>query len=334
MKRKIGKNWVNRLKGYIDKNPITVLIIIVVFFISSFFTIFQGISWAINTINSTFLWRNIEYKKINSVRPGMYIQKITDVFGTPFYTRNMQNNKSLTENTYKGRGYWIDTISNDSGEVLLYTITSCDKNFSPTIDPNPLQKSITLQKSTLSSIGDNPSGIKYFASGATANSYFFDEYSWGNPSNYETVYVGYNDQCPQFPKKAISQMDDLFKLGDEANLEDPYIQKFRDNLLINTYAETAPMENPVGDMKYFQVGVDRIQVRNLYSLSAAEIIKNQYGLLKTDGVKMLKDNKNLSPDEQVDWSIYKYLSDQLLEKYPKVLFIQKSMEFFTKIISR
>lgn len=250
-------NWI-KFKKVIDKNPITVSLLIIVFFISSFFTILQGFSFVNNFYQNTFKWKEQEYIKINSIRPHMSQAKFNEVFGMPSYVR--KNKKNLMEYLYKKRSYWIETISNDSGEVLFYAITSCDKNFKPEITPNPIRRTIVLQESTLKSVGSDANSLNYFLSGATANSYFFDWYDWGNPSLYESVYVGVNDVCFPFGEN-IKNPDIFFKPADY--IYDPKnseIDNFRRSTVINTYAESVSEASNL--MDYFQIGVDRVQVRN------------------------------------------------------------------------
>jgi hypothetical protein len=246
---------VNELKKRINNNPITILIVLVVFFISSFFTILQGISWLINYYNTNIDWRQTEYNKINQVRSGMNYQKFVQVFGVPEFTRTSKD--GLIENTFKRRDYWIQTISNNTQQVLAYAVTSCDDNFKPKIAPNPLFRDIILNDSTFSDIGNDPIGTKYFI-GNTANTYFYDIYSLGNPSDYQTVYVGIDDACGFGYTKDMEFSN--INPDETVNLNDPSVIKFRNTSKINTYAELAVFADE-NIFKSFQIGVDRILIR-------------------------------------------------------------------------
>src|SRR3989344_2921737 len=180
-----------------ENSPIKIILVIVVFFISSFFTILQGSSFVSKVIKEKLYWRNTEYSKINSVRPGMNIDYFNEVFGVANYKKISEKNQYLTIHTFKERDYWVQAVASNSGTVLLYTVTSCSEKFKPNINPNPIQSNITLQKSTLSQIGTEPQSLNYFI-GNTANTYFYDEYFLGNPSFYERVFVGINDVCPPY----------------------------------------------------------------------------------------------------------------------------------------
>lgn len=258
---KVKYQWIKKIKKSIDENPITILIVIIVFFISSFFTILQGVSWMGLTYKRAFQWRDLEYQKINEIRPGMDIRKVNEVFGTPTYTRMSDKNPQITENTYMENDYWIDTFSKNSGEVLFYSVTSCNKNFTPSIQPNPINRKIVLQVSTFNSVGIDPDRLNYSV-GVTANTYFFDGYDQGNPSDYEQVFVGWNDVCPPDPRNAISDLN-FFLFHTNFHLTDPQIIQFRKNAVVNTYAETAPNVRIENLINYFQIGVDRIEVRNI-----------------------------------------------------------------------
>jgi len=57
MKGNPKRNWAVKIKSEIYNHPLTIFIVLVVFFISSFFTILQGISWSINFYQNNFNWR-------------------------------------------------------------------------------------------------------------------------------------------------------------------------------------------------------------------------------------------------------------------------------------
>lgn len=248
---------VERIKNSIDRHPVTILIVVVVFFLSSFFTIIQGLSWVANFYQNKINWRQEEYHKINSVRAGMNVGKFSEVFGSPTFTRSSKEN--LIENIYKKRDYWVQTISEPSSRVLLYSVTSCSRNFKPDIDPNPLHRKIVLNESTFESIGSDPSEVKYYSRVATANSYFYDTYGGGNPTDYKTVSIGINDVCELNELSVYPQN----RYAEPINLSDNDIKKFRSAAKINTYSETAPFADQKNLLKDFQIGVDRIEVRPL-----------------------------------------------------------------------
>jgi len=253
------KTWAEILKNKIDKHPFTLFLVVIVFFISSFFTIIQGASWTINVYNKHVNWREMEYVKINETRAGMNIIKFNEAFGIPKFVR--KSNNALIEYIYKRRDYWIQAISTSSGEVLFYAVTSCDPTFKPTIEPNAIKRSITLQASTFHAVGDDPTDSKYYLRYATSNSYFYDYYYYGNPSLYQTIIVGINDACKipevEYPKNR--------NIKARIDINDEDIVRFRETAKINTYAETSPFASIDEVLEDFQIGVDRIQVRPFYS---------------------------------------------------------------------
>lgn len=273
-------NWALKLKKRIDNSPLTISVVILVFFISSAFTILQGIAWAYKNYNEYFNWRNAEYKKISSMKAGMFIEKFNETFGVPIFTRVSINN--YKEYTFQNRDYWVQAIASSSGEVVFYSITSCDNEFKPTLEDNPIRAEIKLQESTFDSVSRSagnslPNLSIYYFRVATANSQFLDSYSYGNPSQYKTVFVGINDACSE-PKVFIDGNKLVYT---EKDFNNPQVNNFRKMAIINSYGETSPMFDPHevinssfqlypypldGNEKehsLFQFGVDRIQIRTL-----------------------------------------------------------------------
>lgn len=191
----------------------------------------------------------------------MSLSKFNEVFGSPLFSRESDN--GYKEYIYRERDYWIQAITSSSGEVAFYSITSCSSNFKPIIEQNPINAKIVLQESTFKSVSDSindaPNNLRYYFRVATANSQYYDSYSWGNPSSYKTVFVGINDACNE-PKVGIS--DEKYEYGIE-DLSNPQVLLFRQKAVLNSYGESSPFYDYSEVLKGFQFGVDRIQIRTL-----------------------------------------------------------------------
>jgi len=260
----LKKNWAEKFRDWLNHNPFVVLLAVCVILISSFFTIFDGGKRIVDFYVRNFKWQIIEEKKINSLSASISIENFINILGTPLFKREPSYvKKEYEEYTFKGRGYWVQAITDRMGSVVLYAVTACDDNFRPIIYNSPLSKNIVLRVSNFE-VGDGNS-IGYYFRGVTANSYAFEESYLANPGNYQTVFYGLNDIC-------INDADELsalpFGCGYDEEVECPQgeMKEFRVNHYINTFAVSAPFisaENLFSAAEYagLQIGVDRVLVR-------------------------------------------------------------------------
>jgi hypothetical protein len=260
------QNWVGRFDAWIRKTPVWVLLILAAVFVSSVITIGHAVLQARDLYSDTFRWRQEEYRKIGSLAAGISSEKVKETLGSPLFVRKSQDG-SLTESSFRGRDYWVQTISDLSGTVRLLAITACNLDFKPEIDS--LVGRIVLNESRFDSTNGAPSGIRYGLSGATANSFFYDEYYLGNPGFYKTYLVGIDDACPAVANYAedLAAQGELPFIIRNLRQADPYsadnqvVAAFRANSVINTYAETDVFTKPDQLLSSFQIGVDRILIR-------------------------------------------------------------------------
>jgi hypothetical protein len=209
--------------------------------------------------------REVAYSKLSELRAGLSLQHFEDVLGTPLFVTPSSDGQ-FTQSLFRGSEYWLQTISDLAGAVQLMAITSCTPNFRPRFEgirnAEPAFDVVVLHETELDQTGAAPSRVHYFTSGATANSFYFDEYYFGNPGNYKTYFVGINDACgfdfsdpvyelfitaADYREKAFDPTDDL-------------VRTFRSRAVANTYAETAPFATNEA-LASFQIGADRILTR-------------------------------------------------------------------------
>lgn len=269
------KNWAERWVDRTRRRPVLVILFFLVTSVASTVAIggwtVSGVRW----LRTQVLWREAEYAKLQTLKAGFSNGKFTEVLGSPLFRRPARKGK-LVENTYRGRDFWVQTVEDPTGRVVLYAITSCSWEFKPNFEIIGQNPHIQLNVSTL---GDaRADEAHYFSSPATANSYYFDEYYGGNPSNYQTFVWGLNDACPdwfdetkrRFSGKDPSPMRPGLKYPDGDSYKGPirkrekWISRFRSTAIVNTFAQTAPGVYLKDVLPSFQVGVDRILVRTVY----------------------------------------------------------------------
>ena len=243
-----------------------VLIILVTAFISSAIIIGNTIQQARDFYSDTFRWREHEYSKIAKLSAGISSEKVKETLGSPLFVRKSKDGL-LTESSFRGRDYWVQTISDSSGTVKLLAVTACDDDFKPEIQ-SPVGR-IVLNESRFDSTNKTPLAVRYFLSGATANSFFYDEYNLGNPGFYKTYLIGIDDACPALANYALDlahqgQWPFAMQNAYEAapySATDEIVAAFRVNSIVNTYAETDVFTSAETLLGSFQIGVDRILIR-------------------------------------------------------------------------
>lgn len=207
-------------------------------------------------------WRETQYAKIGRLRGGSTLDYFRDLLGTPMFVTRSRDGR-FTQSLFQEPDYWVQAITDAFGTVELMAVSSCDLDFRPRFNgvsgATPSLGTIVLNETHLDQVGAEPSKLHYFVSGATANTYLYDEYSFGNPGYYKTYFVGIDDACPSEPANAIT--DGLALTRDQAfDPNDDLVRTFRARAIANTYGETGP--NPDQDaVTAFQIGADRILTR-------------------------------------------------------------------------
>jgi hypothetical protein len=226
----------------------------------------------VSTDMSVADWRQAEYAKIARLSGGLSLSHFEDVLGVPLFTTH-SGDRRFTQYLFRGRDYWVQALADDQETVVFMAVTSCAADFNPRFGgvrgASPAFDNVVLNQTPLDQTGANmPSGLRYFTSGATANSYYFDEYYFGNPGYYKTYFVGINDACPA--EILRSELTLPFTSGEYANLnvqfaqsrlDDAVVRDFRAAAIANTYGETGVAGAAGEAIAAFQIGPDRILTR-------------------------------------------------------------------------
>jgi len=216
--------------------------------------------------------REAEYATLTQLRAGINIAKFEEALGSAYFIRGSKDG-AFIEKTFRGPGrsdpgarpdYWVQAVQDSLGTVQLMAVTSCAPDFNPEF--NGPAGNYTLNKSTFASAPDRmPTELRYLTSGATANSYYYDHYYFGNPGYYKDFFVGIDDACPeQLDDASLKVIFDTVKFGKPIPFKDatdPAFKAFREKSIVNTYAETAPLARLADILAAFQIGADRILVR-------------------------------------------------------------------------
>lgn len=224
--------------------------------------------WIQSQANDQFRWRNGEYTKLTGLRAGFDVAMFDQSLGAPAFKTQK---KGHSERIYRGREYWVQTVAKASGEVLMYSVTSCSDQFRPKF-PIGSEYALALRETPVGEVVTRDgqfSDIDYFIPGATASLSIVEFFYGGNPGEYKSWAWGINDACGDF----YDSYDTLFELPDvweqfggdyEGQLSEApkVISEIRSEFPANLYAEVGPMVEfeQITDLG-FQIGADRIRTR-------------------------------------------------------------------------
>lgn len=191
-------------------------------------------------VEDEWLWRGGEYDKLVNLRAGFDLSYFESQLGTPTVSRGY---RGYEESAFKGRGYWVQTISR-SGAVVLYAITACDQSFHPTFSPIGTGLMVELNRSRLADVAPANSGFSYdYFVGATAPPLFYEGLYAGFSGYYKTFLWGWNSVCDKAGDSHLAPPTNAAPRGSTAMLDTRH-DRFREETQINTYAETAPATFP------------------------------------------------------------------------------------------
>jgi hypothetical protein len=256
--------WARRVAQWRERNPILVVLFLLASIVTACSVLTLALLDVYDRYDRRFNWREREYAKLEGLRAGFQLERFRDALGTPVFRRAARNG-SLLESSFRGRDYWVQTISDRQGAVKAFAVTSCDESFRPTL-VGPVDLRVTLQQSTLASVaGDDafpPDVDVVLAIGTTANTFLFDVLYGGNPTLYKSVAWGANDACPPpLATRAARLLRErgLFDFRGSVTRR-PVLREIQPLVTVNTYAETAPGVD-FRELAPFQIGVDRILTR-------------------------------------------------------------------------
>lgn len=190
--------------------------------------------FVIDRISATWFWRGAEYDKLTSLRAGFDLRYFEDRLGLPFASRTRNGYR---ENGFKGRGFWVQTISHN-GRVELFAVTACDRSFHPKFTLAGTDVGVELNRDHLADIIPGASVAFDYSIGASAPTLLNEGIYGGRSSFYKTTIWGLSSLC------GVPDGLDIPSFGSNVSGEtsslSPGVKKFRRRATVNTFAETAP----------------------------------------------------------------------------------------------
>ncbi len=182
----------------------------------------------------------------------------------------MQHSEELTEHVFIDKLYYVQAIVAKSENVRFYTVTVRDKRLRCVV-PLPNEGRYTLDapsvkigigRDTFGTIGWEPTTV--LASLGARRAWYAETYYLGNPMNYQTLILSWNDAGFGSWPPLEALLKDFSNVIDSTNTE-RYLRsdttlRLRPAIQFNSYGFTAPHETPKDDQVYLGVDSDKVRV--------------------------------------------------------------------------
>ncbi|CCG88104.1 ETEC_3214 domain-containing protein [Erwinia piriflorinigrans] len=223
-------------------------------------TISVVVTW-LGALNSFFdLYNNITDKfsqrqaedNLNALYTGSSIRYIESVFGVPIQENHSDDGK-VNEYIYSFKKFYLQVIYDDKNKVMLYAVTSKDKNFHP---------KIPYLDATLGNVFDSyGKDIEYFQSGYSSKFYQYEEAHYlGNPGNYRHFYLAYNPAGVEYSN--LNPLPDMHNDNNSPPRKNDLVN-FRLHNTPNTFAVGDIMGLPNGPELYYGIGINYFVARDI-----------------------------------------------------------------------
>jgi hypothetical protein len=244
-----------------------------------FLTWFLVIAGAIVTIDSLLRIGTLAYRrtigkrkfarqKLSRLGANAHISYFISILGQPVFI--MQHSEELTEHVFIDKLYYVQAIVAKSENVRFYTVTVRDKRLRCVV-PLPNEGRYTLDapsvkigigRDTFGTIGWEPTTV--LASLGARRAWYAETYYLGNPMNYQTLILSWNDAGFGSWPPLEALLKDFSNVIDSTNTE-RYLRsdttlRLRPAIQFNSYGFTAPHETPKDDQVYLGVDSDKVRV--------------------------------------------------------------------------
>lgn len=194
-----------------------------------------------NWFHTHIQWRSQIEAELTGLHAGFTDSHFRQVLGQPLVLDESENHQFI-ERIFKGRGFWVQTISSTDGTVDLYDATVCDQSLRPTFDLVGVGPEM-LNRSTFAHFtGRVQIDYDYQIGVASADPFMLEDEYQGGAADYVTYLWGVSSVCdPQahwlLPLvRAYPSLEN--GLPSVVNHHD--LVALRQHVVANTFGETAP----------------------------------------------------------------------------------------------
>lgn len=244
----------------------------------TFLTWFLAIAGAIVTTDALLRLGTLVYRrtvgkrkfarlKLSRLGTNANINYFSSILGQPVLT--MRHSEELTEHVFIDKLYYVQAIVTESGTVKFYTVTVRDKRLRCTV-PLPNEGRYTFDAPSLKiRVGSDTFAIirwkpnSVIASLGARRAWYIETYYLGNPMNYQTLTLSWNDAGFGSWPPLEPLLKDFGYVVDSATT-DKYLSsdatlRLRPTIRFNSFGFTAPHQDLKDDRSL--LGVDGDQVR-------------------------------------------------------------------------
>lgn len=245
----------------------------------SFLIWFVTIAGAIVTIDSLLSIGALAYRrsvgerkfarqKLSRLGANANISYFSSILGQPVLT--MQHSGALTEHVFIDKLFYVQAIVTESGTVRVYTVTVRDKRLG-CIVPLPNEGRYTIDapsikirigRDTFGSMPWVPNSV--IASLGARRAWYVETYYLGNPMNYQTLTLSWNDAGFGSWPPLEALLKDFGGVVDSTTTE-KYLSsdatlRLRPAIGFNSYGFTAPHQDLKDDRSFLGVDCDQVRV--------------------------------------------------------------------------
>jgi hypothetical protein len=260
-----------RLEGRSKRSIVLVSLTLVAAAISAVIVVGSAVINVGRWYGGTFDWRDHEYDQLTRLHAGFTRKAFGATLGTVVFDRQSSDGR-FREETFRGREFWAQIVSQRDGTVVLYAVTACGKHFHPSVkvpgeQVNYPTASVRLGVSPFASVlrseASMATRLDFFGTVATANQHLHEILEGGNPTNYKAYIGGLNDICDswyhddsRYVRDAHIPSSTVQSYRGSVRRAPAWAMRFRGTVPVNTYAETAPQFSLRRLQNAFQIGAD------------------------------------------------------------------------------
>ncbi|NIG16788.1 ETEC_3214 domain-containing protein [Pantoea sp. Cy-640] len=219
--------------------------------VSAYFGALNGVFDLYQNIANNFFQKKAE-DNLHVIYTGASIKYIESIFGAPVKEEHSEDGK-VNEYIYSFRKFYLQVVYDNKNTVILYSVTSKDKDFHPEIP--------YLGKTLGHTFKDFGSDVDYLQSGYSSKFYKYEEGHYlGNPGNYRNFYLSYNPAGTDYSE--LHALPDFYN-SNKFPPNEKDLEEFRDKNVPNTFGIGDIQGDPDGPELSFGLGIDYFDARDI-----------------------------------------------------------------------
>jgi hypothetical protein len=191
-----------------------------------------------------------------SLAAGVQIDHFTELLGSASFKHHVDQ---YVDYSFVRRLFYVQAVSDHNGRVVLFTITTRSKHFTPRLGFTGGHPTLSIRLGKTHFADAASASASYHAFLGARRFDYWESHYFGYPGRYQSYFLGLSDAGFL---RANSRVDLLRSLSTPSlpDFERPgNLTTFRETAAVNSYGETAPHVD--ADVMFKLVGVDKDRVR-------------------------------------------------------------------------